>query len=435
MRHGHASEVDAHPPSGVAFVSTAAPLSSRPVSDDDRYRTAAAPSDVPAVETTSPTRDTPRPARARPSRWDRPPDPHDWRWAIGQLGRALITTGLMMFAFVGYQLWGTGIQEARSQDQLGQDFTAAINDVGTTTTSTTIAVADPNISVPPTITGPVDQPFPHLIAEGEVVAAIKIPAINLTKYVVAGVGIHDLRKGVGHFPNTPFPGQLGNAAIAGHRTTYGQPFYNLNKLRPGDDIGITTILGGTYVYVVTGSEEVGKNDYHVITDSDPNKATLTLITCTPVGTSSRRLVIHATLDLLRSSPVGKAVLFYGQTPPDSSSPDGLSGEPAVTTTTLAAAVSTLPTDSAAPVATTVPDKTSTFAAPTDAFNQGWFADTSAYLPVILWGLVLLGVAIASYRLAKRQRKLWLAFVAGAVPFVVVAYFFFENVNRLLPAAI
>lgn len=340
-----------------------------------------------------------------------------------------------MFAFVGYQLWGTGIQEARSQDQLGQDFTAAIKDVGASTTST-IAVLDPNVPAPPTtVAGPVDQPFPHTIAEGEVVAAIKIPAINLTKYVVAGVGIHDLRKGVGHFPNTPFPGQLGNAAIAGHRTTYGQPFYDLNKLRPGDDIVITTILGDTYVYVVTGSEEVGKNDYHVISDSDPSRATLTLITCTPVGTSSRRLVIHATLDLLRSSPVGKAALFYGQTPPDSSSPDGLSGETAITTTTFAAAVSTLPTDSAAPVATTVPDNTPTFAAPTDAFNQGWFADTSAYLPVILWGLVLLGVAIASYRLAKRQRKLWLAFVVGAVPFLVVSYFFFENVNRLLPAAI
>ena len=419
----------------MTFVPPVTPLSSRPVSDDDRYRTEATASQRSVVETNSPPRETPRPARVRPSRWDRPPDPHDWRWAIGQLGRALITTGLMMFAFVGYQLWGTGIQEARSQDQLGQAFSAAIKDVGATTTSTTV-VADPNVPAPPTtVAGPADQPFPHTIAEGEVVAAIKIPAINLTKYVVAGVGVHDLRKGVGHFPNTPFPGQLGNSAIAGHRTTYGQPFYDLNKLKPGDDVGITTILGGTYVYVVTGSEEVGKNDYYVITDSDPNKATLTLITCTPVGTSSRRLVIHATLDLLRSSPVGKAALFYGQTPPDSSSPDGLSGEPAITTTTVAAAVSTLPTDSGAPVATTVPIETPTFAAPTDAFNQGWFADSNAYLPVILWGLVLLGVAIASYRLAKRQRKLWLAFVAGAVPFLVVSYFFFENVNRLLPAAI
>lgn len=416
----------------MPFVSPVTPLSSRSVSDDDRYQTDAAPRQWQVADTKSPARDTPRPARVRPSRWDRPPDPHDWRWAIGQLGRALITTGLMMFAFVGYQLWGTGIQEARSQDQLGQAFSAAIKDVGTTTT----AVVDPNVPAPPTtVAGPADQPFPHTITAGEVVAAITIPAINLTKYVVAGVGVNDLRKGVGHFPNTPFPGQLGNSAIAGHRTTYGQPFYDLNKLKPGDDINVSTILGGTYVYVVTGSEEVGKNDYYVITDSDPNKATLTLITCTPVGTSSRRLVIHATLDLLKSSPVGKAELFYGQTPPNSSSPDGLSGEPAITTTTVSGAVSTLPTNSAAPVATTAPDDTSAFAAPADAFNQGWFADSGAYLPVILWGLVLLGVAIASHRLAKRQRKLWLAFAVGTVPFLVVSYFFFENVNRLLPAAI
>lgn len=347
-----------------------------------------------------------------------------------------------MFAFVGYQLWGTGIQEARSQDQLGKDFKTAIADAGST--STTTGTVNPNATVP--VTGqplPPDQPFPHQISEGEVVAAVRIARIGLSKYVVAGVGVHDLRKGVGHFPNTPFPGQLGNAAIAGHRTTYGQPFYSLDKLKPGDDIEVSTILGGTYVYVVTGSEEVGKDDYHVITDSDPKKATLTLITCTPIGTASRRLVIHAELDQARSSPVGKAALYYGQTP-GATGDTGANGLPddvtstssAPNATTVVASSSSVPAAATTiPTATTTPSRVGGFAAPNDAFNQGWFSDSNAFVPVILWGLLLLAVWRGSYQIAKRYRRLWLAFVVGFVPFVVVAYFFFENVNRLLPAAI
>jgi sortase A len=383
----------------------------------------------------------------KPSRWDRPPEPHDWRFVVGHLGRALITVGLMMFAFVGYQLWGTGIQEARSQDRLAKDFERAIQVTGPDASTTTApSTSNSAVPVPTTVAGPPDQPFPHVIGEGEVVAALKIPKIDLSKYVVAGVGVHDLRKGVGHFPNTPFPGQLGNAAIAGHRTTYGQPFYSLDKLKPGDEIVVSTVLGGTYVYVVTSTEVVGKDDYHVITDSDPKKATLTLITCTPIGTASRRLVIHAEVDPTRSSPVGKAALYYGQPPPVGSDAatatlpdDGANSTTVPAATTVATSVSSASTS--IPTATTVPTTPTTsvtlggFTAPTDAFNQGWFSDSKAFVPVTVWGLILFAVWRLSYLLAKRKRRLWLGFVAGFVPFVFVAYFFFENVNRLLPTAI
>ena len=58
----------------------------------------------------------------------------------------------------------------------------------------------------------------------------------MEKAVVQGVGVEDLKKGPGHYPNTPMPGQEGNAAIAGHRTTYGAPFYNLDELKADDKI-------------------------------------------------------------------------------------------------------------------------------------------------------------------------------------------------------
>ena len=400
----------------------------------------------------------------KPSRWDRPPEPHDWRWVVGNIGRTLITIGLLMFAFVGYQLWGTGIQEARSQDEARQQFDKAIAEAGldsTTTAASTTSIASTNTIDPSasttssTLPAPQDQVFPQDIAPGDAIATIGIPSIGVNKYVVAGASVKDLRKGVGHFPNTPFPGQLGNSAIAGHRTTYGQPFYSLDKLTKGDEIKISTILGGSYVYVVTGSEEVGKNDYHVISDSNPKKATLTLVTCTPIGTASRRLVVHADLDPTKSSKVGKTKLFYGQEPktvvpstlPGGSATggtveDGNSvAESVVPASNLPNTADTAVGNSIAgsgagtSTETSTPGATESFTTPTDAFNQGWFSDSKAWPHVVGWGLLLVGVALGAYQLAKRNRRLWLGFVVGVVPFVVVLYFFFENVNRMLPAAI
>src|SRR5205085_1071336 len=75
------------------------------------------------------------------------------------------------------------------------------------------------------------------------VAQLRIPKIGLDSIVVNGVGRSDLRKGPGHYPDTPLPGQRGNAAIAGHRTTYGAPFGNLDQLAPGDSIIVRTLEG------------------------------------------------------------------------------------------------------------------------------------------------------------------------------------------------
>lgn len=464
MGHRHASEVAAQLPIGAPIVQAIWPLTSHPVTDAERPEPdAIKPSASPSAGGAMQRLESMGPPR-KPSRWDRPPEPHDWRWVIGNIGRTLITVGLLMFAFVGYQLWGTGIQEARSQDVARQQFDNAIAAAGldsTTTAATTTSIAgsdtiDPSASTTSsTLAAPQEQVFPQDIAPGDAIATIGIPSIGVNKYVVAGVSVQDLRKGVGHFPNTPFPGQLGNSAIAGHRTTYGQPFYSLDKLRKGDEIKISTILGGSYVYIVTGSEEVGKNDYHVISDSNPTKATLTLVTCTPIGTASRRLVIHADLDPSRSSKVGKSKLFYGQAPATvvaSTLPGGGAtggtvedgnavADSVVPASNLAATLDTTPGNSVAangagtPTETSTPTPVANFDTPTDAFNQGWFSDGKALPHVVGWGLLLLGVALGAYQLAKRNRRLWLGFVVGVVPFVVVLYFFFENVNRLLPAAI
>ena len=296
------------------------------------------------------------------------------------------------------------------------------------------------------------------IQPGDVLARLKIPKIGLDFYVVAGVNVKDLRKGVGHFPNTPLPGQLGNSALAGHRTSHLQPFYSLDELKPGDEIQVFTKLGDGYAYIVTDSLVVNPSDYYVITDSDPKVATLTLITCTPLGTSSHRLVVHATLDPTRSSAIGLPVINYGQqdpipadtalpgddtvptdtaptenAPPSSVALDPATGPAAIGPAATTGAVVTASTSQVAPAASTASTRSSGFTG--DAFSQGWFADSGAWPHVIGWGVAFGLLWYGLFRLAKRFRRLWLMLVVGFVPMLVVLFFFYENVNRLLPAAI
>ena len=75
---------------------------------------------------------------------------------------------------------------------------------------------------------------------GTPIGLMTIPKIGMRgAAIVEGTDEHQLQQGPGHYLGTPLPGQAGNAAIAGHRTTYGAPFYDLNVLQPGDPITIT----------------------------------------------------------------------------------------------------------------------------------------------------------------------------------------------------
>ena len=164
---------------------------------------------------------------------------------------------------------------------------------GATTTSTTVV----ETTVPATTAPPAVPEF----ASGDVMALLQIPSIGVETYVVAGVQPADLKQGPGHYPDTPMPGQLGNSAIAGHRTTYGQPFYRLDELQAGDPIDLTTVQGH-FTYRVTGSEVVSPSQSDVIDTVDPSVATLTLTTCTPRYTAKQRLIVFADLDVAASSP-------------------------------------------------------------------------------------------------------------------------------------
>lgn len=124
-------------------------------------------------------------------------------------------------------------------------------------------------------------------------AIIRIPKIGLSQAVVDGVSREHLKDGPGHYPGTALPGFHGNVVISGHRTTYTQPFRDLDLLAAGDPIVIDTPTG-SYRYLAESSHVVSPDDVSLLAATD--RAVLTLTTCTPKGTARQRLVVVAVLD-------------------------------------------------------------------------------------------------------------------------------------------
>lgn len=327
----------------------------------------------------------------------------------------LITTGLLMFAFVAYQLWGTGIETARAQNRLGNEFEELLEQYAAPPTG---APSTTDTSVPDDPAPPVQELPP--IEEGDPIGRLEIPAIGRDDWIVAGVSKDDLKQGPGHYPETPMPGQLGNAAIAGHRTTFGQPFFDIGELEAGDELVVTT-LAGRFVYRVTEQQIVAPTDYHVIATTDPTRATLTLTSCHPKWTARERIVVTAELDAAASSAIpGAPTINYGRPLPPADVDDAALAPP-----TSDGAYPTGSADDAA-----APDAVDREIA--DAFSEGWFSDPAAYPQVALWAIVLVAITTGAYLLARRLRRVWVGLVVGTLPFLVALYFFFQNVNRLLP---
>ena len=116
-------------------------------------------------------------------------------------------------------------------------------------------------------------------------------------YVIQGVGLDDLQRGPGHYPGTALPGEKGNFAVAGHRTTYGAPFFNLDQLREGDEVLVTDQTGKRFTYRVSAQRVVSPADTWVIEPDplDTGKKTLTLTTCNPRFSNAERLIVFAEL--------------------------------------------------------------------------------------------------------------------------------------------
>ncbi|HUR12938.1 MAG TPA: class E sortase [Mycobacteriales bacterium] len=138
-------------------------------------------------------------------------------------------------------------------------------------------------------------------AEGSPLTRIVIPKIKLNVLVVQGTSASALRAGAGHYVTTPLPGELGNVAIAGHRTTFGRPFNHLDEMRQGDEVILETPFKKFHYFVVpaygghANPWPVSPKDINVLLDS-PSKHLLTLTTCHPKGSARQRLILRLELN-------------------------------------------------------------------------------------------------------------------------------------------
>jgi sortase A len=118
---------------------------------------------------------------------------------------------------------------------------------------------------------------------------------------VEGTSPTALRAGAGHYVGTPLPGEAGNVAIAGHRTTFGRPFNHLDEMKQGDEVLLETPFH-IFHYVVLPGFDGHKNPWPVQPDATdvllnvPSQHWLTLTTCHPKGSARQRLILRLELN-------------------------------------------------------------------------------------------------------------------------------------------
>ena len=265
--------------------------------------------------------DAPEPPDPAPARRPRAGDVV--RTVVRGIGQTLITLGLVLLLFVVYEVWVSNIFAHQKQTAVRHQLTQAWQ-----------AGQDP-LQGEDRLNLPAGKQV--VIPAGAGFANLYIPRFgkDYAWTIVEGTDDADLERGPGHYSNTALPGQIGNFALAGHRVGKGEPFLNLDQLRPGDSIVVQT-RSNWYIYRVLGSasqyaaaekitdsaqrsaaeaaalavpdsegvvgREIVSPDAVSVIDPVPNhdgvsptRSLLTMTTCHPKYTANQRMIIHAAL--------------------------------------------------------------------------------------------------------------------------------------------
>lgn len=210
------------------------------------------------------------------------------RSVIGVTGELLLTAGALVLLFAVWQVWWTDVEanavHAESVTQLEHQFTSSVPTTAPTT--------------PPKK----DEPAAPKALDGSAFAIARIPSLG-AKYavpIVEGTAKDDLERGIGHYSGTARPGQIGNLALAGHRMTYGGPFRDIERVRPGDVVIIET---ATDFYVYTMGSHTIVDPSHIAAIAPvpehpgvkPTVASITLTACHPKYAATWRWIVHGKL--------------------------------------------------------------------------------------------------------------------------------------------
>lgn len=212
------------------------------------------------------------------------------RGLAGLLGELMITAGAFLLLFVGWQLWWTDVVSDADSGQVVSALESQFDG---------------------------DWVQPKKVKLGDAFAIVRIPRFgkNFARPLYEGTTREILQRGIGHYPATVLPGEVGNFSMAGHRTTYGKPFNQIDKLKDGDVVLLET-KSTWFVYRVTGREIVVPTQVSVVLpvpnkpEAEPTEELFTMTSCHPEFSSRERFVVHGSLDATypHSDGVPRAVM-------------------------------------------------------------------------------------------------------------------------------
>ena len=206
------------------------------------------------------------------------------RQVIRAAGEIFLTFGVIGLLFISYLIWGTALRADSAQRQLSNELNQEWR------------------QAPPRGDAAGASPEQFDVATGQPFAFITIPAFgpHWRFTLIQGTALAQLDLSPGHVPDTQWPGQVGNFAVAGHRVTAGNPFWSLPSLRAGDLVYIQTKLN-EFTYRVTGKRWVLPTDLGVLDPvpvhpaQHPSQRLISLITCDPAWTGTHRVIVTGVL--------------------------------------------------------------------------------------------------------------------------------------------
>jgi sortase A len=221
------------------------------------------------------------------------------RTVVRTAGEVVLTLGLLLLLLVVYQVGWTNVTADRAAQSAARQLEATWHG-GTS-------------GVVPT------GEYPGGIHPGRAFAFVYLPRLGADwrEPLIEGVSLDDLARGVGHYPASALPGQVGNLAIAGHRATHGEPFAALDRIRAGD-VAVVETATTWYVYRLQDPYLVQPTDVAVVAavPGHPGEAAtqrlITLTTCNPRWASYQRMIIHGTLVERRAKTAGPPAELAGR---------------------------------------------------------------------------------------------------------------------------
>lgn len=219
---------------------------------------------------------------------------------LSRFGALLIAGALVVFGWLIWLEWGSGLVADSQQDQSVSQVRKQLDKqedpviVADRAEATASPYQQVNPSNPPT-----DQ---FDFQPGETFGIITIARFgdDFEAPLLESTDTDTLTRGVGHYTDTAAPCAIGNFSLAGHRTTYGRPFYDIDRLQPGDEIVVET-LSGSCRYRVDSHKIVDPSAVSVLAPVPnhpgvkPTAAWLTMTACHPKHSDSKRYVVFAKL--------------------------------------------------------------------------------------------------------------------------------------------